>query len=65
MDKILVGAFQMRAEIGTSFRFVRFGRGLAKIVSHTPENVQPRNIQHSRVEWKVKKAEEILSGRKF
>ena len=54
----------MRTEISSSLRFVRFGRGLAKIVSHTPENVQPCNIQHNRVEWKVEKAEEILGGGK-
>lgn len=56
--------FQMRAEMSSSFPFVRFDRGLAKIVSHTPEDVQPCNIQHNRVEWKVKKTKEILRGGK-
>lgn len=64
-NKILVRAFQMRSEIGSSFCFVRFGRRLAKIVSHTPKDVQPRDIQHNRVERKIEKAEEIFGGRKF
>ena len=52
----------MLTEISSSLRFVRFGHRLAKIVSHTPKDVQPRDIQHNRVERKIEKAEEIFGG---
>ena len=64
-DKILVGTLQMSAEECASLRFVRFVRGLAKIVAHAPENVESGNIQHYGVEWKVKKAEKSSAEESF
>ena len=37
--KILVRPLKMRAEVGASFVFVRLNSGLAKIVSHAPQDV--------------------------
>ena len=37
--KILVRPLKMRAEVGASLLFVRLHTCLAKIVSHTPQNV--------------------------
>jgi hypothetical protein len=64
-NEIQVRAFQMGAEIGSGFRFVRFDRGLSKIVAHAPENVESSNIQHDGFERKVEKAKEVFRGRKF
>jgi len=48
-NKILVRPLKMRTEVGASPFFVRLHAGLAKIVSHTPQYVQPCHIQHRRV----------------
>src|ERR1035441_7779891 len=63
--KILVCPLKMRAEVGASFLFVRLQTGLAKIVSHTPQYVQPCHIKHRRIIGDAKKAKVVLSGGKL
>jgi hypothetical protein len=48
-NEVLVSLFEVGAEGCAEFVFVRLGRAVAQIVSHTLENVKANDAQHGRL----------------